>query len=33
MTPFRCKEVKSTAAMGFKTLAGAFFTAAVEKAF
>jgi hypothetical protein len=31
MTPFKCKQVKSTVVMGFKTLAGTFFTTSVEK--
>jgi hypothetical protein len=31
MTLFRCKQVKSTAPMGFKTFVSAFFTASVEK--
>jgi hypothetical protein len=31
MNQFRCKEVESTAALGFKALVTSFFTDAVEK--
>ena len=31
MTPFRCKQVKSTVVLGFKTFARIFFTVTVEK--